>query len=92
MTLRRKNCPIPLLFITLDPGQLVALVRTDEQGRDLIVSSYPDYRDYRDRNTVFSGLLAHGWVPLSLSNGGVSERLSGAVVSGNYFSVLGRYQ
>ncbi len=72
-----------------DPGQLVALVRTDENGRDLIVSSYPDYRDYRDRNTVFTGLLAHRTIPLSLSSGDFPERLWGAVVSGNYFSVLG---
>ncbi|HTG62340.1 MAG TPA: ABC transporter permease [Terriglobia bacterium] len=51
--------------------------------------SYLDYLDYRDRNVVFSGLAAHQVQPLNLGRGGKPERVWGAVVSGNYFNVLG---
>src|SRR5262249_5554335 len=37
----------------------------------------------------FSGLVASSNTPLNLSHGGTSERVNGALVSGNYFSVLG---
>ena len=51
--------------------------------------SYPDYADYRDRNSVFSGLAAYSQVAFNLSSEGVTERIPGAVVSGSYFQVLG---
>ena len=51
--------------------------------------SYLDYLDYRNRNVVFSGLAAHQVQPLNLGRGGKPERVWGAVVSGNYFNVLG---
>lgn len=52
-------------------------------------TSYLDYRDFRDRNVVFSGLIAHQVLPLNLGRGEKPERVRGAVVSGNYFDVLG---
>ncbi len=51
--------------------------------------SYPMYRDLRDRNTVFTGIIAWFPTPLTLTIGGQSERVSGELVSGNYFDVLG---
>ncbi len=51
--------------------------------------SYPDYRDFRDRNHVFSSLAAHRFFPMSLSRNGRSQRLWGYVVTGNYFDTLG---
>jgi predicted permease len=51
--------------------------------------SYPDYLDLRDRNEVFTGLLAYDEIPVALAGGGAPERVRGAIVSGNYFSVLG---
>jgi hypothetical protein len=51
--------------------------------------SYPMYRDFRDRNQVFSGLIAWYQLPIALSDGGQSEVASGVLVSGNYFHVLG---
>src|SRR3954471_23754687 len=51
--------------------------------------SYPMYRDFRDRNTVFDGVLARFPTPLTLLTGGQAERVSGELVSGNYFDVLG---
>jgi predicted permease len=51
--------------------------------------SYPNYRDFRDRNEVLSGLVVYRFVPLSLSRSGGNERIWGYEVSGNYFDVLG---
>jgi predicted permease len=51
--------------------------------------SYPDYRDYRDANRVFSQFIAYGSEPMSLDLGGTPERVRGEMVSGNYFSSLG---
>jgi putative ABC transport system permease protein len=51
--------------------------------------SYPDYRDLRDRNRVFSGFAVETPTPLLLGTGGEGERLWGSIASGNYFSVLG---
>src|SRR5271167_1950620 len=52
--------------------------------------SYPDYKDYRDRNTVLSGLALYRFVAVNLSRaGGGNARLWGYEVSGNYFDMLG---
>jgi len=51
--------------------------------------SYPMYQDFRDHNTVFNGMFCIRETPLSLSYGGRTERVSGELVSGNYFGVLG---
>jgi predicted permease len=52
--------------------------------------SYPDYKDYRDRNTVLSGLAMYRFVAMNLSRGeGRNVRLWGYEVSGNYFDMLG---
>jgi len=51
--------------------------------------SYPMYRDFRDQNTVFDGVIARFGTPLTMSSQGQSERVSGELVTGNYFDVLG---
>jgi predicted permease len=52
--------------------------------------SYPDYKDYRDRNTVLSGLAMYRPIPVSMSRDGAKNaRLWGYEVSGNYFDMLG---
>jgi predicted permease len=52
--------------------------------------SYPDYKDYRDRNTVLSGLAVYRFIAVNLSRGeGKNARLWGYEVSGNYFDMLG---
>src|SRR4051812_20950277 len=51
--------------------------------------SYPMYRDFRDQNTVFDGVLARFPAPLTMLAGGQAERVNGELVSGNYFDVLG---
>ena len=55
--------------------------------------SYPLYKDLRDRNRSFSGLLASGRsdrLDIRIDGGGQElEHPRGRFVSGNYFSVLG---
>ncbi len=52
--------------------------------------SYPDYKDYRDRNTVLSGLAMYRMMAINMSRGeGRNVRLWGYEVSGNYFDMLG---
>jgi predicted permease len=59
-------------------------------GNQAIVVSYPDYKDYRDRNEVFSGLAAFNADTFNLmDSGGQPERVFGSLVSGNFFEVLG---
>ena len=51
--------------------------------------SYPNYRDFRDRNSVLTGLAAIGFVPASVGPKGNCRRMFGYTVSGNYFDLLG---
>jgi len=47
------------------------------------------YRELRDQNSVFSGVLCYSGMSSALNLNGGSERVSGELVSGNYFEVLG---
>src|SRR5271157_4623500 len=51
--------------------------------------SYPMYQDIRDKNQVFSGMFCKYGTILSLSFEGRTKLVSGELVSGNYFPVLG---
>src|SRR5262249_32183348 len=51
--------------------------------------SYPMYRDIRDQNSVFSGVLGLWGFDASLSHANSTERVKGELVTGNYFDVLG---
>jgi len=59
------------------------------RNNSALSSSYLDYLEYRDQNSVLSGLIAHQVLPLNLGRGEKPERVWGAIVSGNYFDVLG---
>jgi len=59
------------------------------RNNSALSSSYVDYLDYRDQNKVLSGLIAHQVLPLNLGRSEKPERVWGAIVSGNYFDVLG---
>ena len=56
---------------------------------DELTFSYPMYRDFRDGNSVFSGVMARFPFSFSLSWHDRTERVYGELVSGNYFDVLG---
>lgn len=51
--------------------------------------SFPNYRDLRDRNQVFSGLLGYRAIQIELESHGASTRTWGFLATGNYFDVLG---
>ena len=88
----------PLVFRPLEVADPEPLARVfsgrtggDRYGR----LSYPNYIDARDGVQSFSALAAYSWpVPLGLGGDGVTgatshtERLWGALVTGNYFSTL----
>jgi macrolide transport system ATP-binding/permease protein len=54
-------------------------------------SSFPDYRDYRDHNTVFSGLIGFELIEqnLKLHATDQPQRVVGEIATENYFDVLG---
>jgi len=51
--------------------------------------SYPMYKDLRDRNQVFSGILAADRTGVGISWHNQAESRSAEVVTGNYFQLLG---
>jgi macrolide transport system ATP-binding/permease protein len=59
------------------------------KGQSIGAFSYPVYKDFRDKNEVFDGLVAYLPTPMSLSQKGVNERVWGYLASGNYFDTLG---
>jgi predicted permease len=75
-----------------DPQQLVLFENPGAfAGRQFNSNtfSYPMYRDLRDGNSVFTGIVAQFPTPLTLMVNGQSERVNGLLVTGNYFDVLG---
>ncbi|HET9372292.1 MAG TPA: ABC transporter permease [Vicinamibacterales bacterium] len=73
----------------VDPGSLVSIGRQYSDKSYLSDATYPDFRDYRDQNTVLSGLAATVPAAFNLSDSRASERVEGELVSGHYFDVLG---
>jgi predicted permease len=51
--------------------------------------SYPMYQDFRDKNQVFQGMFCKYSTDFSMAVDGRTELVSGELVSGNYFPVLG---
>jgi putative ABC transport system permease protein len=77
--------PLPVAH----PEQIVEVYGTLHRGADYTLQSYLNYKDYRDRNDVFSGLLSYRIAPMSISHENHNERVWGYLVSGNYFDTLG---
>lgn len=72
-----------------DPGELVSVMRGARSTSPSPPFSYLDYRDLRDRNRSFDGMIAyhHEWI--TLTGGANPERIYLANVSSNFFDVLG---
>ena len=70
-------------------GDLVSLQRGERNFSPTPPFSYLDYRDLREQNHTFAGMLAyhHDWI--TLTGGAQPERVYIANVSANYFDVLG---
>ena len=79
-----------------DPAQLVILKyagsfngHTSSRTDDKFYFSYPMYRDLRDRNSAFNGLIATVNAQAGVQWHNQPELVRAEVVSGNYFDVLG---
>jgi len=72
-----------------DTGHLVSIMRGTWNVSPSPPFSYPDYRDLRDTNRTFSGILGyhHEWATLTGTDS--PQRIYAAEVTGNYFDVLG---
>jgi len=70
------------------PSRVVTIETVAPSG-EMIDSSYPDYRDLRDRSTLLDGVIAFKERPLGLGAEDRAERVWSLMVSGNYFDVLG---
>ena len=70
-----------------NPNELVIFERLQKNNPDFSFG-YPDYLDYRNQNQSFAGIAARCRAALALTHG-TTERITGELVSGNYFSVLG---
>ncbi|HEY3627168.1 MAG TPA: ABC transporter permease [Terracidiphilus sp.] len=72
-----------------DTNALVSVMRGPWSTSPPPPLSYPDYRDLRDQNHTFSGVLAYNHDWLTLTGGAQPERIYVSNVSSNYFDVLG---
>jgi len=78
-----------------DPETLVSLESNDynfgrtRRDNNKTVFSYPMYRTLRDRNQVFSGLIARSSFFSTVAWRGEATRTMAEVVTGNFFEVLG---
>jgi predicted permease len=81
-----------------DPQKLVVLKATGDAwngsssnngGEDNDYFSYPMYKDLRDRNQVFDGLVGTAPATAGFSRRSSSQVLDVELVTGNYFNLLG---
>src|SRR5687768_7202954 len=70
-----------------DPGSLV-VVSTRYIGTQYSMS-YPAYTYLRDHSSSLEGVIAFRAHPVNVSAAGTTDRVTGMLVSGNYFGVLG---
>jgi predicted permease len=72
------------------PGEIAQIFQQDKKNpKTFRAFSYPTYRDVRDRNTVFRDVLAHNLAMVGIGEKSDARRAFAAMVSSNYFSVLG---
>jgi predicted permease len=76
--------PLPLPA----PQQLVAVYSFDKKTAHYVSSSYPDFEDFSRRGRSFQHLSAYVRLPLDLTVGNTTERISVEAVSADYFSML----
>lgn len=69
---------------TIDSKTSIGAANADKLGM-----SWPNARDYAEKNSVFSGLSVFTIAGLNLSGQGEPKQINGQLVSANYFDVLG---
>lgn len=73
----------------LDPERLVNIYTSDFSSGDFGTSSYPDYEAIRTEAGVFQRVAGYDLRLLSVSVGDETSMLPGAVVTADYFALLG---
>ncbi|OHE77382.1 MAG: hypothetical protein A3G75_08195, partial [Verrucomicrobia bacterium RIFCSPLOWO2_12_FULL_64_8] len=72
------------------PDEVVQLYSQDKKNpKKFRGFSYPNYQEIREQNTVFTDVLAHNLTLVGVGEDEGSRRVFSAMVSANYFSVLG---
>jgi len=72
-----------------DPDTLIRIYSVIPESGEPEWNSYPDFLDYRERSTVFSGLAAEGDIQLlSLLTDTGAESVMSAYYSANFFEVM----
>ena len=73
-----------------NPTELVQVFSQDTKNpKTFRAFSYPTYRDIREQNTVFSDVMGFNLALIGIGQKSDTRRAFGAMVSSNYFSVLG---
>jgi hypothetical protein len=72
-----------------EPDQLVQLYSRDSRTMRGRAFAYPVYEDLATRADLFDGLLAHTMTVVGIGEGAGARRTFSALVSANYFDVLG---
>ena len=71
------------------PSELVGLYRTVKNDPSFNRFSYPNFKDYRTRNGVFTDMAGYFFTLVHLRAGDQIERVPAKLVTYSYFSVLG---
>jgi len=77
--------PLPLT----NPETLASVYTVDPRSAGALGCSYLNYKDYRDRNNVFSALALYAPITVNLTGQGEPRLLMAHIVTGNYFTALG---
>lgn len=77
-----RPLPVP------EPDRLVRPVEVTEDRGIADELSYPDFVDYRNQSTSFTGLAAEDMLQVAIDSQDQSDVIWGQVVSGNYFDVV----
>jgi len=71
------------------PERLVDVYTKGGDGDTYATNSYPDFLDFRAKNTVFSDMMGYSPSIAAVKAGDRSRMALGEIVTGNYFQLLG---
>ncbi|MGE5360603.1 MAG: ABC transporter permease, partial [Bacteroidales bacterium] len=72
-----------------DAGRLVAVATRWDSQTENSHSSYPDFRDLRDRHPLFEGVAASFYTPVGIKTDEGPQVVLGQLASASYFDVMG---
>jgi len=77
-----------LLLRPINVANADRLVQIEQRQHGFLTQSYPDYIDFRDRNSTFTGMVSYRINDVGMSFGGVAQLCWSYEASGNYFDML----